>query len=63
MEDSTEPITDNECYLIAKQELYPYKEVGDMTIHQLSKIIQLAQRIKERCEIAAQNHNRADRGE
>jgi diadenosine tetraphosphate (Ap4A) HIT family hydrolase len=45
---ASEPISDNECYLIAKQELFQYTNLRDLTMGELSEIIRLAQEIKER---------------
>lgn len=44
----SEPISDNECYLIAKSELFQYEDLGDLTLAQLSKIIRRAQEIKDK---------------
>lgn len=39
-------VDDNTCYQMAKEELFPHDDLGDLTIMQLSQIIQRAQQIK-----------------
>lgn len=40
-------MTDNECYLRAKEELFPNELLGELTTQEFSRIIQRAQEIKD----------------